>query len=54
MNVRAFVILSSLTLCAWLTATYIRVVPMHTYGTDAGVQAAAPVEETVESPVVAK
>lgn len=54
MNVRAFVILSSLTLCAWLTATFLRVVPMHTYGTGAGAQAAAPVEEAVEQPVAAK
>ncbi|MDA0767174.1 MAG: hypothetical protein O3A92_10175 [Verrucomicrobia bacterium] len=31
MKVRAFVILSSLALFSWLTATFVRVVPMHTY-----------------------
>ena len=48
MNVRAFVILSSLTLCAWLGATFVRVVPMHTYG-----GAAQGETEVVEQPVVA-
>ncbi|MDE0825945.1 MAG: hypothetical protein OSA48_03950 [Akkermansiaceae bacterium] len=31
MKIRAFVILSSLCLFSWLTATFVRVVPMHTY-----------------------
>lgn len=31
MKIRAFVILSSLALFSWLTATFVRVVPMHTY-----------------------
>lgn len=34
MKVRAFVILSSLLLCSWLTATFVRVVPMDTYSSE--------------------
>lgn len=50
MNVRAFVILSSLTLCAWLGATFVRVVPMHTYSGGASAPGQA---EVVEQPMVA-
>ena len=42
MKIRAFVILSSLALFSWLTATFVRVVPMHTYeGTGVTVEAGA-------------
>lgn len=51
MKVRAFVILSSLALFSWLTATFVRVVPMHTYGKTAATVQAEPKPEALERPV---
>jgi hypothetical protein len=50
MKVRAFVILSSLALFSWLTATFVRVVPMHTYGAEGAIQADTEAE-ALERPV---
>ena len=51
MKVRAFVILSSLALFSWLTATFVRVVPMDTYGRTAATVQTEPEADAVERPV---
>ena len=49
MNVRLFVSVSSVLLCLWLGATYVRVVPMDTYGSDGRAPEAPPVVQ-IETP----
>ena len=53
MKVSAFVSLSSVVLFAWLTATFVRVVPMDTYKAPLVTAEAAPLEK-VEMAVVAE
>lgn len=53
MKVPAFVSLSSVILFAWLTATFVRVVPMHTYEAPL-VTAKADTAKKVETAVVAE
>lgn len=53
MKITAFVSLSSVMLFAWLTATFVRVVPMDTYEAPL-VTAKADVSEKIEKAVVAE
>ena len=49
MKVRLFVSISAALLCVWLAATYVRVVPMHTYSSESAPADDVPMVQIEES-----